>query len=165
MMVDMWSTFHDTKMSVRTLYKYLEEAVLFRRRNYSQLSEARCAIMTELDAPELLCLCFLFCVCFFFLTLSFHFCFCFVFCFSFLFCVCFLFCFMFSLLSLRFLFCVFLFRNSRPQQKKPQRSSSVAQHDASSEAFQSHDIPGLEQLDRELLDRHGAPAARAPFSS
>lgn len=33
------------------------------------------------------------------------------------------------------------------------------------EAAQSHDIPGLEQLDRELLDRHGAPAARAPFSS
>lgn len=29
----------------------------------------------------------------------------------------------------------------------------------------SHDIPGLEQLDRELLDRHGAPAARAAFSS
>lgn len=30
----------------------------------------------------------------------------------------------------------------------------------------SHDIPGLEQLDRELLDRHGAAAAaRVPFSS
>lgn len=29
----------------------------------------------------------------------------------------------------------------------------------------SHDIPGLEQLDRELLDRHGGPAARAAFSS
>lgn len=34
-----------------------------------------------------------------------------------------------------------------------------------SEAFQSHDIPGLAQLARELLDRHGAAAARAPFSS
>lgn len=53
----------------------------------------------------------------------------------------------------------------RWEEKKKTGSNSVARRDAPSEAVQSHDIPGLEQLDRELLDRHGAPAARAPFSS
>lgn len=44
---------------------------------------------------------------------------------------------------------------------------SKSQHDVMSvsEVIQWHDIPALEKVDRELLERHEVPEARALFSS
>lgn len=47
----MLSTFHDIKMSMRTLKTHLKEEGLFRRKNYSSITDVRNAILTELSGP------------------------------------------------------------------------------------------------------------------
>lgn len=53
--VDMLATYHDIKISLRSLKTHLKDNGMFRRKNYSPINNVRNAIRAELRGPDLQC--------------------------------------------------------------------------------------------------------------